>query len=254
MPPPQTKFIDSIVDAARQDERVRAIGLFGSHVSGEADEWSDVDLVVVVEREDALSTHEEQQRFAAAIDGYLVGWSQDYLPVEMWMLLYAPGLHVELKFVHWEKIPTLPHGLEIVWSRAPVDPTLKPEAPRWQQPDVQDLEDQVWIAMNYLRRKVGRGEYFEAASSLDFVRRKVLLPLLGARHQTHLAGYRRLEEQGWCEVDRLALTFAGPQPQDIERAMSVTVELYLELRESVAPPGLIRRVDAQRTATSDLKT
>ena len=70
IPPDVTQSVERFLEAARREWRIEAAYLFGSHVQGQANEWSDIDIAVV--SRDRLADLSQERlrlmRVAAAID------------------------------------------------------------------------------------------------------------------------------------------------------------------------------------------
>jgi hypothetical protein len=66
------RFIERAVAAARLDERIRALLVWGSLARGDADEWSDVDLVMAVSDESVPEILEELSREDSAYGRSLI--------------------------------------------------------------------------------------------------------------------------------------------------------------------------------------
>lgn len=70
IPPDVTRSVERFLEAGRQEWRVEAAYLYGSHVQERADEWSDIDIAVITcDRPADLSRERiKLMRVAAAVD------------------------------------------------------------------------------------------------------------------------------------------------------------------------------------------
>jgi hypothetical protein len=108
------------------------------------------------------------------------------------------------------------------------------------------MEDRFWVWAHYIADKITRRELFEVVDGLTFVRSRVLGPLILAGAHAAPHGVRRLETYAPREAERLRATVPAPDVASCEAALQVTIALYTELRDRVAPPTLVRRIAAER--------
>jgi predicted nucleotidyltransferase len=103
-------------------------------------------------------------------------------------------------------------------------------------PDFEDLHNKFtgWIWYTYT--KISRGEFFEAANSLETMRSYALLPFLQLVENLPLEGYRHLETRVSPErLSKLSLTLpAYLQPDELMRVLRELIQLFSELQEIAA--------------------
>ena len=63
----QTKYIDDIIHILKQVKFVRDVYLFGSFATGNIREDSDIDLLVILNRDDALESYDQRIDFRKEI-------------------------------------------------------------------------------------------------------------------------------------------------------------------------------------------
>ena len=97
----------------------------------------------------------------------------------------------------------------------------------------------MWL--HYGASKWARGEYFEAISTLDFLRSMVLGPMMQAQAGRPMRGQRRLETLPGAR-ERLLPTLAGYDAGEIRQALLNAVDAYVELRAADPPPRLTPRM------------
>ena len=102
--------------------------------------------------------------------------------------------------------------------------------------------------VHYCAVKTGRGEVFEAADFLAYLRGQVLGPLILLEAGQRPGGVRRLETSAQTRAKQLKATLARHDAMSCLEALKASVELYRELRTT----KLFRAVEvnhrAERTA------
>ncbi len=252
--------------AGRED--VRAAFLVGSQARAEtpADEWSDVDLVLVVddprpylaEAEWVWAFGEPVLTFVermAIRDGFerrvLYEDGQD-LDVAV---LAAAGIEGWLGDPEGARVlargfrllhDTLGLGERLAAAAAKPPPTRVPV-----QADLDELSADVWYHALWAAKKLRRGELWTAKECVDGYLKARLLTLLGwharagdpGRDTWHGGRFvERWADQRWQRVLRQA--FAAYEPEDVARALWTTVNLWSQVeRETAERLGLAPRAD-----------
>lgn len=232
-------MLERVVAALSVDPRFEALLGTGSLVSGGFDEESDLDLVLVVRPQSHADLMVERRTFAERLGELLVAFTGEHVgEPRLLICLYGPPLlHVDLKFVpandlgSFSERPLLlsardPQAIERRLDALPVKPTGH---------DAQWFEDRAWLWLHYSVTKVRRGEYFEALSGLDFFRDVVLGPMLRRNAGERPRGLRRIESSPGAR-ERLVLTLAAYDRDEIIEALRRTISLYVDLRAVDPPP------------------
>lgn len=256
-PPPwdYESFIDRIGEWAADRSDVRAVVLFGSRAREDrpADEWSDLDVVLVTT---APARYREGTEWLADLgDPWLT--CLDEAPIEGFStrhVLFDRGLEVDFVPVDQDRVtPVADLPDEVLQVLAPGYRVLVDEddlaaelATRLEGVSVEDLALHVpdeaafvdtvhdaWYRALWVAKKLRRGELWAAKSRLDGdLKQECLLPMLTwharvvhGRRSWH-AG-RFLEE--WADervVAHLGDTFAGYDERDCWRGLAATMELF----------------------------
>ena len=98
--------------------------------------------------------------------------------------------------------------------------------------------------VHYCAVKTGRGEVFEAADFLAYLRGQVFGPLILLEAGQRPGGVRRLETVAPTRAKQLEATLATHDAQSCFEALKAAVELYRELRAT----ELFRAVELNRRA------
>ncbi|MEV4599837.1 nucleotidyltransferase domain-containing protein [Amycolatopsis sp. NPDC049253] len=236
VPAPHREFLDDVLPKIRRDPRVAGVAVGGSIAHGEPDEYSDVDVVVVVDDDafDAVTA----ERFAligswidlvAAFTGEHVGEPR------LVITLTGPRLlHVDFKFVRVADFGERTSDPKILWERDGALTRALAAAPVAKDPlDEQWLEDRFWVWVHYAATKLGRGELFDVLGFLAFLRETVLGPLIAARAGGSPRGVRRLEFLAPEEARELRATVCGYDAKEAGAAVLASIELYRRWRGDV---------------------
>ncbi len=239
IPEMHQKMLHRIIGVLEKDDRFEAILGGGSMVQGGFDEYSDLDLIVVITSDAYDTVMAERHAIADKIGGLLGAFSGEHVgePRLLICLFGLPLIHVDLKFImpsDLDELVELPH---IAWARtnSEVARRLVLAQIQWPQRSPQWFEDRAWIWLHYGATKALRGELFEAIGMLAFFREQVLGPLLHRSESRPQRGVRRLDVH---EEARLALakTVATYGAASVFQALKESIELYIKLRREVPPP------------------
>lgn len=261
LPEPHRRFLDACIPLLQDDARIAQVWVGGSYVTDRMDEFSDVDLVIVVAASEFQQVKAERHAVAARLGALLSAFSAEHIgEPDLLICLYDhPLLHVDLKFVAHDPQASLPASYRLLWSRpaAPGVPGVPgaPGAPSLAAVpavDIDWIEARFWTWVHYGAGKIGRGELFEALDFLSFLRMSVLGPLALERHGAPPFGVRRVETT--LPPDLLAMlarTIASYDARDCVRALEQCVAMYRSVRSDRAGPAF-GNANAERAAMAYL--
>ncbi|MBM4259022.1 MAG: oxalate:formate antiporter [Deltaproteobacteria bacterium] len=173
-------FLKGALPRLQADERIVAVAAGGSFLTGAMDEYSDLDLVIVVRPTAVSQVMHERQQIAATLGTLLTAFTGEHVgEPRLLICLYGPPLlHVDLKFA---SVDDAAHRVEdpvILWERdGALTAAFNGSEARYPTPEVQWVEDRFWTWVHYIAAKVGRGELFDAHDSLAILRLLALGPL-----------------------------------------------------------------------------
>lgn len=257
VPEPQREFLEQIIDSLKRDDRLLGVAIGGSYLSGEMDEYSDLDLLVVVDDGYYQQVLEERQQIASNLGSLLAAFTGEHVgePRLLICLYDNPLIHVDLKFLLLQDFKTdRVENPDILWERGNLLTLAVSENPRnYPSLDPQWIEDRFWVWVHYGATKLGRGELFEAIDFLSFLRGQVLAPLAKVQAGKLPRGVRNLEK----EIPHLLPDFCQTvpskhDPYEIAIALQHTIRFYLQLRDALKSPSLILRSQAELASTSYL--
>jgi predicted nucleotidyltransferase len=227
---PEAKaFLTRLLETLRHDPRLVAVLAFGSYAANQLDEFSDLDLVLVVEPAHYATLMAEREALAASFGTLLAQFSGEHVgePRLLICLYDAPLLHVDLKLLRPEDLAERVEEPVVLWEReGRATAALAQGAPEYPSPEAPWLSRRFWTWVHYAASKVGRGELFEALGTLDFLRGRVLGPLGLERAGARPSGVRRVETAAPELAARLRGTVARYEAADCLRALRVCTEVY----------------------------
>jgi hypothetical protein len=246
-------FLQTAVPRLQTDERLVAVAAGGSFLTGGMDEYSDLDLVVVVEPVAVPQIMQERPQIAARLGPLLAAFTAEHVgEPRLLICLYGPPLlHVDLKFVSLSDAGTRIEDPVILWERdgrlTAVFQRTPAVAPT---PDLQWLEDRFWVWVHYVATKIGRGELFETLDGLTTLRRMVLGPLALHAQGARPSGVRHVETLARPYLEDLLRTTAPYDRLACLGALRAEVTLYRRLRTELAGEALTVHAEAEAAALS----
>ena len=239
-------FADLLEQARAAVERdPRAVGLVinGSVAAGTADEYSDLDLLVLYSEATAdlpMRAHE----LTVSLGGRLVGFTGEHVgePSLVIALLDEPLRHVDVKCaLVSEECQQVEDGV-VVWERdSAVTRARAGTEAQSPDPDAQWIKDRVWVWIHYAAAKAGRGELLECLDALSLLRAAVLGPPSGSSAvpgRPVCGGWERIAPD---RLPQLHATLAAPNPTACLEALIAAADLYRDVR----PLGVITRDRAE---------
>jgi hypothetical protein len=237
--------------AAAADERIAAVTLGGSAVTGTMDAYSDLDVVLICRDGDGPGVVADLSRLAAGLGPLLAAFTGEHVgePRLLIALYGPPALHVDLKAIEVRDLPARVEDGAVLWERDGAVAAAMAAAPaRWPPVDPQWIEDRYWPWIHYCAAKVARGELLECIDGLAMLRGLALGPLVSYRAGRNAQGVRRLERDAPEKAEALAATIGDHSRTGCLRALHAAVAAYRRLR----PDGVERRAAAEHEAVAFL--
>jgi len=234
LPKVHRRFLELALGILPADLRVMGLAAGGSYLANAMDELSDLDLVIATQACDHASVMAERRGIAGLLGRVLAAFTGEHVgEPRLLICLYDgdPPLHVDLKFVALPDLATRVENPAVLWERdGQLSRALREGACHYPRPDLQWIEDRVWVWVHYAATKIGRGEIFEVLDFLSFFRTTVLGPLaldsVGARP----AGVRKIEMLAPDHAQRLRATVGTYDAADCARALHSCIDCYRQLR------------------------
>lgn len=248
-------FVNQAVDFFKNDSRILGIAAGGSWITNSMDEFSDIDLVIVVDSKYEQEVSKERLTLAGRLGNLLVGFTGEHVGEPRLMIcLYGPPLlHVDLKFVALSDMDYRVEDPVILWEREEMlTKALAKHEAVYPQPNLQWIEDRFWVWIHYAAVKIGRGELFEAIEMLSFLRLTVLGPLALMKNGHLPRGVRYIERDAQEELPLLIKTIPAHDKKSCVFALEQAIEMYRHLRAIHGTPELIIRQAAEEQSVKYL--
>jgi hypothetical protein len=237
------------------DLRIVGVAAAGSFASGTMDEFSDLDLVIALEPEAAAGVMGERHLIAAELGPLVAAFTGEHVgEPRLLICLYggevgAAPLHVDLKFVSLPDAAVRVDEPVVLWERERrLSQALQTGEARYPAPDLRWIEDRFWVWIHYAAVKIGRGELFEAADFLAFLRAQVLGPLILVEASAQPSGVRRVETVSPVRAAQLEATMAAYDRSSCIRGVYGAVDLYRSLRNVVGAGKVVANEAAESVA------
>lgn len=143
------------------DERLLGVAIAGSYLRGEMDEYSDLDLILVVNDGHYQNLFQQRQIFASQLGSLLAAFTGEHVgePRVLICLYDNPLVHVDLKFLLLQAFTTdLIEDPVVLWEQENLLTTAIANNPCHYPPiDLQWIEDRFWVWVHYCAARLGRG-------------------------------------------------------------------------------------------------
>jgi predicted nucleotidyltransferase len=262
--PDHRRIAENILRLLRVDERVLGVYLSGSFAAGKPDRYSDLDLYLLVRKEHRERIKQDHSSLRAKVGELISDFPATHMgdPNQI-ICLYSETypVHVDYQYrAPEELIPRVKDRRALVfwdssgelrtWKKkcAQVNEAYAPTAE-----SVQYFEDRFWTWCFYADSKIRRGELWEARDMIEYLRNKVIVPLMNYSLSLPFEGNRRIEDKFSDDmISALKATLQrGHSRSAYAKALRTIARLYLNLVDGVTKKfhlGVRRREsDALRT-------
>jgi predicted nucleotidyltransferase len=228
----QHDFLKRIEEVTRRDPRLTGLLIGGSYASGKADNYSDLDCILIADQNSYATVLADRKSIAESVAPLLHCFGGEFFgePRLLVCLYREPLMHVDYKIM---TVDMLQHRVEdplIVWERDPaVRSVLQNSKSEWPEQSSEWFEDRFWIWVHYAATKIARGELFEALDMFALLRKRIFGPLLSEKAGKPQYEVRHIERLG-PDVVKI-LTDLNP-PHDRNKclgALEIAIDHYLNL-------------------------
>ncbi|OGK10293.1 MAG: hypothetical protein A2W80_08420 [Candidatus Riflebacteria bacterium GWC2_50_8] len=247
----QKAFLLSAIEQVEKDERLIGLAVGGSIAKGTIDEFSDLDLIIVVKPEDYEQVMADRKGIAIRFGQLLAGFTGEHVGDDRLLIcLFGPSLiHVDLKFISLADVHMEASRPVILLDKAGgFSRELKNIVEHFPKIDIQWLEDRFWVWIHYAAIRIARGEFFETIDFLAFLRRTVLVPLAFDELNELGYGVRKAEQRVPEFSAALKKTVGCYHAGSLVTAVHESIALYLEQRKRFENELLNLREDARIAA------
>jgi len=229
-------FVAHTLPRLEEDSRILGVAAGGSWITHELDEYSDLDLVVVVDDNHYETVLGEMSSIALSLGTCIASFTGEHVGAKnLLVCLYEdPLLHVDLKFVSMADFASRIENPDVLWEREGLlTKTIEESKPNIQHLDLQWVEDRFWTWIHYGALKLGRGEIFEALDTLAYIRSQVLGPMGAMKNHKLPRGVRRIEQNCPEVAEAMKSTVAHYDAKACAQAFRAAAKMYVEMRENL---------------------
>lgn len=248
LPKVHADFLARAIERLKADARIVGVAIGGSYLTSSFDEFSDLDLLIVVEPDSYDSMMAVREDLAAGLGPLLAAFTGEHVgEPRLLICLYGPPLlHVDLKFVSLNDASVRIENPAVLFERdGRLTDAFVGEPDAYPQPDLQWIEDRFWIWIHYAASKIGRGELMEACDFLSFLRLLVLGPLALKSRGARPSGVRKIEFVAPELAAELQSTLPDYSRGSLIEATEAAAKIYRGLRAVLATDSLTPRTEAE---------
>lgn len=246
---PHYNFVNIINETLKRDATFIGIAVGGSYMTESLDEYSDLDVHLVIADNQKALDFEEKKAMLAAVQKPLCCYPNGH-DARVIVCLYDFNpiiLHVDWK---WQTLTEFEDRVEnpvVLFER---DGLLTEVMSRtdfgYPIPNIHKQESRFWSWMHYVLSKIGRGEILEASDYLTEVRSCCIGPLLLLKNgmlPRRMRHAERLPASEWAMLSpSIQKEFSAKACFEATMGM---IRLYQYLRESYIGPDFQPLVDAE---------
>lgn len=230
--PEHRRVLEAILTFFRRDPPAIGAWVSGSLARGDTDEYSDLDVGICFRDEQSRSAS-WSHRWEWPIAPWFHRFDADHVRPYLVIYLFEPAVKADIALYVREDLPPAEGGpYRLAWDETGdvAEWASRPAAldAGWAAAPHED--ERFWAWTYYCLRHVERGEYYEVASELWWLRRIV------EAWRARLAGdpefrYRRAERR--YDLADLAETFPAPNRSSLKHALLKLIELHERQRASI---------------------
>ena len=249
----QQQFAERVTGLVKNDPAIIGLAVAGSWTEQELDEFSDLDLVLVTQ-EKIGGNKEKMIGIARGFGDFISGFTGEHVgePRLLICLFDNPLLHVDIKFVTLKEFEIRVDDPIVLFERGKrLSETIQKNPSHWPEPDIQWIEDRFWTWVHYIAAKIGRGEFFEALSNLDYLRMNVLAPLMQLKNKKKSKGLRKVERRlTAADLENLKITVSQYNRDSLVKGLDNAISVYRSLRRKLGSEQLQLQERAEKKSMS----
>lgn len=248
IPSTHLQFLENAKEKLEKDKRIISVGVAGSYVSGQMDEFSDLDFKVIVKSVYYNEVMSGRKEIASNLGDLVGSFTGEHVgePRLLICLYDNPILHVDLNFMKKSDLKDRIENPVILFDKSNlIDDDLVKDIPSYPRPDIQWIEERFWIWVHYTVTKIGRGELLEAINHLSFLRSNVLGPLSLMEAGEQPNGVRKIEFLAPVRASELKQTIPDYSFTSCFNCVESSIEIYKSLRSNLECSQLVLNLRAE---------
>jgi len=229
----QENLLQKIKSLVEQDDRIRGLWAVGSLATGKVDKYSDLDLYILVDKDNYDQVFSERSAFAERIGRVLSSFEVEWPNCQLFgVILEENCVEVDLCYCKPEQLEIFGPYKVIVDKKGDLQELLSKHTVRFETDVKKRLGEHLdFAAYNLLHavNMLGRGEYWSSIRQIEMLRKRII-SLIGLRTHTDVEEeYRRLESLITEEVNTtLQNTLCSYNCESITKAIQAAASLFVQ--------------------------
>jgi len=216
-----------------KDPAVLGMLIGGSFASGEADDYSDLDMQLVVKDGQVENLVPKLRAMADEAGPVVAAFFAEHVGLpHMLIVLYEDLVHADFEPVQVSEVGSRNAGLSthVLWERDPaVTAVLGAKDEEDRAAELAWLEDHLWTWSWYVQTKILRGELYEAMGGIQYIRDQVLFRLLAMHRDERPSSASRAESRVGSWRQQFAATVPSLGRESTIEALRASIQLYVDL-------------------------
>jgi len=233
------------------DQGVLGMLIGGSFAAGDADNYSDLDIQLVVRDGQVEKFVPKLRAMADEVGPVVAAFFAEHIGLpHMLIVLYEDLVHADFEPIQISEIGSRNAGLAtyLLWERDHgLSAALGAKYEEDQSTELAWLEDRIWTWSWYVQTKILRGELYEAIGGLQYIRDRVLFRLLAMHREERPSSARRAESRVGPWTEKFAATVPRLTQESTMNALKSSIHLYVELSDPLQKKLSLAPADQART-------
>jgi len=226
----QERLLEKITSLVKEDDRIRGLWAVGSLATGTVDRYSDLDLYLLVEKENYVQVFGERSSFAEKVGKVLSTFEVEWPNCQLYGVILENCIEVDLCYCKPEQVEVFGPYRIVFDRKGDLKELLSQHTAKFEGDVEKRVREQLdFAAYNLLHaiNMLGRGEYWSSIRQLEMLRKRIV-SLIGLRTRTDVdEEYRRLESLV-SEEENYALqkTLCSYDPGSLKEAIQAATTIF----------------------------
>ncbi len=235
---------DCVLFAARECSRIVALVQVGSGAFGYRDEYSDLDFVIALDRDDSMAEVMDYMRRKISEKFDILYCTQD--ESRHLQCCFLPGfLEIDIGYGGYEHAAAMKPAFKVLYDKSGVVEEKMIRSREWmddriygdkQKKDIEQTRNAVWLILMHAALAIHRGNFFRAIGEMEYARNQYI-DLLGDRYRLESRRNREIDRLPGKEKEAVRSTMvSGENPSALWEALfNLTALVYKELEGHSVP-------------------
>jgi len=228
----QETLLEKVKLLVQKDARFMGMWTVGSMATGDADKYSDLDLYLLVRKENYDQVYDERSSFAEKIGKVLSTFEVEWPNCQLYGVILDNCVEVDLCYCKPEQLEIFGPYKIIVDKKGDLPGLLSRHTITYETDVKKRLREHFDFATYNLLHAInmlGRGEYWSSIRQVEMLRKRII-SLIGLRTKTDVEEeYRRLESLVSVKVNkRLQKTLCDHNFRSIAESIGTAAALFMQ--------------------------